>query len=533
MFNKIMKFLIPIITIITIFFINTIEVKAGYKNSIECIYVLPKSYYQGSVSTSTDEVIISYRRANAETTLIYKQTLNNSKENKKFHDNKFDDYIIGKGDGSESKRGENYRTCPSWVSYEVPITNRNISPISKETFYNGKHSGSNKSNVHIGATYVTEVYLTDDGIFTDSETSKRVPDAWSVTRVENPYFLFLKKETIDGIETDKGKRVSKEYFEKVYFDANAENILTSVESSSFDINYIDLTNYSFETYEEFSAYALSSTIGNEKYDSGISQDLWKQRWHYFYRFQQWEDFATYLETSYKNIFNENYENDVYKKMKQYYKLPQEKNVFGTAEEIEDLEYSNESYSHDSCLVECANANGILPESAGEISTCKNHDQGYIDCHACDNQCKNTSSAQEACMKGCLGEEKYNKIEEVKDNNKEKLEELKDKLYNVKAPSLDIGFDPDGYKVQCEDVEMLHFIYAAMRIIAPILVIVFGMFDYTKSVFAADEQKILEARKKFPKRLILLILFILVPLIIDLILGVFGPDTSLMKCIISG
>ena len=60
-------------------------------------------------------------------------------------------------------------------------------------------------------------------------------------------------------------------------------------------DYIDLTNYSFETYEEFKLYSLSPKIGTEKFDSNISISEWEERWEFFYLLQEWTDFAYYLQ----------------------------------------------------------------------------------------------------------------------------------------------------------------------------------------------------------------------------------------------
>ena len=75
------------------------------------------------------------------------------------------------------------------------------------------------------------------------------------------------------------------------------------------------------------------------------------------------------------------------------------------------------------------------------------------------------------------------------------------------------------------------------IVAPILVIVFGTLDFGKAVIAGDEEKMKKAWKKFPKRILAVVLLILVPMLINLILSLAtdttAGDTSLMYCIIRG
>ena len=102
------------------------------------------------------------------------------------------------------------------------------------------------------------------------------------------------------------------------------------------------------------------------------------------------------------------------------------------------------------------------------------------------------------------------------------------------PQIDITFDPSGVKINCEDIDVIHDIYTIIIIIAPILVIVLGSVDYAKIVVATDENKMMEFKKKFPKRLMLLILLIVVPVLISIILNTFSNlDDTLMYCIVNG
>ena len=103
--------------------------------------------------------------------------------------------------------------------------------------------------------------------------------------------------------------------------------------------------------------------------------------------------------------------------------------------------------------------------------------------------------------------------------------------------MDIEFT--GYKVKCKDVKVFHTLYVILEIAAPIAVIIFGSLDYAKAVMASDIEKMEKSKKKFPKRLILLVLFVLVPIIIKIILNLFSKTTgiktgiNLMRCIVLG
>lgn len=135
--------------------------------------------------------------------------------------------------------------------------------------------------------------------------------------------------------------------------------------------------------------------------------------------------------------------------------------------------------------------------------------------------------------------------EVSDKNKTAFDnkhstayqDLKEALLSVADPTLKIKFK--GYKVKCEDVVIFHDLYIILSIAAPILVIIFGSLDYAKAVFASDVEKMEKSKKKFPKRVALVVLFMLVPVVINLILNLYSKSTdidvnsNLMYCIIKG
>lgn len=104
------------------------------------------------------------------------------------------------------------------------------------------------------------------------------------------------------------------------------------------------------------------------------------------------------------------------------------------------------------------------------------------------------------------------------------------------------FESDTFKpytIKCDDVKVFHTIYVILQIAAPITVIIFGSLDYAKAVIASDVEKMEKSKKKFPKRLLLLVLFVVIPIVINAILSLYSMstdkdmDTSLMYCIIKG
>ena len=62
----------------------------------------------------------------------------------------------------------------------------------------------------------------------------------------------------------------------------------------------------------------------------------------------------------------------------------------------------------------------------------------------------------------------------------------------------------------------------------------GSLDFAKAVVASDEKKMMEFKSAFPKRILMLVLLILIPLAIKFIIGAFSNlDSSLIDCIVNG
>lgn len=91
-------------------------------------------------------------------------------------------------------------------------------------------------------------------------------------------------------------------------------------------------------------------------------------------------------------------------------------------------------------------------------------------------------------------------------------------------------------ITCDNFSHLTGIYTSLRIIAPFLLVLFGSLDFFKSMVAGDEKKQIEARSKFFKRLIALLLLIILPFIVQFLAVNFGKynanSTGLFCCVVS-
>lgn len=84
----------------------------------------------------------------------------------------------------------------------------------------------------------------------------------------------------------------------------------------------------------------------------------------------------------------------------------------------------------------------------------------------------------------------------------------------------------------EDIkELINTIMKWIRIIVPILLIVFGIMDFTKATFDKNEDDMKKSREKFIKRIIAAVFVFLVPIFVNLILEIansvwsnISPDT---------
>lgn len=108
---------------------------------------------------------------------------------------------------------------------------------------------------------------------------------------------------------------------------------------------------------------------------------------------------------------------------------------------------------------------------------------------------------------------------------------------TKEKSKQLELENNSYEITCDDVKMLHDIWYIITIISPILVILMGILDFGKAVISGKEDEMQKSWKKFPKRLLALVLLFLVPLLISLLLNLTvdeaAKNKNLMYCIING
>ena len=84
--------------------------------------------------------------------------------------------------------------------------------------------------------------------------------------------------------------------------------------------------------------------------------------------------------------------------------------------------------------------------------------------------------------------------------------------------------------------MLHYVYLAIQVVIPILLIIFGMIELGKAITAQKEDEIKKAQGSFLKKLILAVIVFLVFSAVQFVFNFAASDTgedeegSIWKCI---
>lgn len=208
------------------------------------------------------------------------------------------------------------------------------------------------------------------------------------------------------------------------------------------------------------------------------------------------------------------------------------------EDLNDKRSLLNDIENNKCLGYCSYDNST------SVNYCKSNNKKYSTCRSCyTNKCANKNGTElETCLSECLGQDEYNKLNNLAEQFKSKLssqiEAVKNQLYKPNIPTLEgISFN-QPYKVKCSDFSVLHTLWKIVIVAAPILTILFGVLDFAKSVISSDEEKIKKSWKRFPKRLIALAILIIVPILISIVVNSFTnnegiKDTSVLKCIVNG
>ena len=71
--------------------------------------------------------------------------------------------------------------------------------------------------------------------------------------------------------------------------------------------------------------------------------------------------------------------------------------------------------------------------------------------------------------------------------------------------------------------MIHYVYLAIQVVVPILLIIFGMIELAKALTASKEEEIKKAQGSFLKKLVLAVIIFLVFTVVQLIFNFAAGD----------
>ena len=322
----------------------------------------------------------------------------------------------------------------------------------------------------------------------------------------------------------------KKYESEIKTNCNVSDITKLVNANHYGKSTTDFLTYVSKDYN-----SMPSTDKSSK-DTNISEKCWNSRYKYVATVNNalnYKNFVSALPIVSQNLSKvssistlDNYTD----------KVQASYSTFIDQANLKNKETTYNSHSKDFCSLYC------------QLSVCKSGNSScIIACSSANNACKQAvskcanipdSSAQRACFKQNLSD--YDNYATARNNvlkqEADEIEELKEKIESEIARVRELSLQYISYRLTCEDVQMLHTVWMIMWIVAPSLVVVFGTVDYFRAVIAGDQEKMQKVRKRFPKRVVALIVLILVPSIITIIVN-FGTrnvsDSNLMYCVING
>lgn len=590
--NIIKKITLILLTIIVGFLINNKEVKAASGSFAQtdgnCAYMVPMTYINSSgnatkmsISPITYYQIKSGFNGNTTTAATFIKAIrlyekngvfkfriqvdgsnktvfipNAKKTDKELKETQLDFKSLNEYANSSQgnvKISKNYSGCPTYIKFYRKDNTWNFDEATesnyKEYLQSGRQYLTDKNDVSFAAT--ADVSKSSIG---DLDSAEFI----SYLTSSEPVLVSIGNEP--AYSTNKWEKFKKEIEGKSSEDLSAKSI--SVMGVIMDTKSNDARSHS-KIYYDVTKDSINKDINSSL--SGSIDDMSPVRkrsfiqWFYYTGRYVFEDdverFSKYFKFLYGDandktkvrenakLLDDGVDNGV---------LDQETytNIINALDGCTELNKEitrSENLDYDRCYTYCK---GCLSTSGDACTQCTAASEDYKKCaDALEKAYATCAHTAETSKKDCIDgtfksnmgdsytafEEKYNELKtEIEQGKADAVNQITSSLYKVDMPSLHgIEFSKDGYEIKCEDVDFLHNYYMVIIILAPILVILFGSIDFAKAVIASDEKKMQEFKSKFPKRLGLLVVLIIVPLIIRLILGVTDLDMDLMECVING
>lgn len=81
------------------------------------------------------------------------------------------------------------------------------------------------------------------------------------------------------------------------------------------------------------------------------------------------------------------------------------------------------------------------------------------------------------------------------------------------------------------VDLIGTLYNGIKIVVPLILIIYGMLDFGKAVMAKEEKEIKEKQKLFLKRIVSAIMVFFILYLVQFVMKIVSPtDNSVMNCV---
>lgn len=129
--------------------------------------------------------------------------------------------------------------------------------------------------------------------------------------------------------------------------------------------------------------------------------------------------------------------------------------------------------------------------------------------------------------------KNGKVEGESSENKESVKSILDYKWETK----DYGISGDG-EIECttllgDNVQLISGIFLVISVIGVVLVIALGISDFVKAVASNDDDANMQAFKRLKNRIISVVILLLLPVLINLVLGFINDNVYYQKVDING
>lgn len=175
-----------------------------------------------------------------------------------------------------------------------------------------------------------------------------------------------------------------------------------------------------------------------------------------------------------------------------------------------------------CMRSCNNDYTCVPSCVENVRTnctnvCNNSKDSF-----CINECiLDYSNSSYYCLDNGCDSDFYNKYQNSREYQNSSNTSNNSSSGSVTTDDSSVDKTP----LTCEDVKYVTFAYNTLRILAPLLLMIYGSLDFFKAITAGDVKKQQEARSKFPKRIIAFLLLIILPFVVGYLFKVFGKFGS--------